>query len=426
MIKYIRNTFDKYQIIIHNIMYMNVLKVITLVVPLLTYPYLIKTLGAEKFGLIIWAWIIVDFFIIFINFAFDISITKHISINRDNKLKLSKIFSSVLYIKLIFLLIAFLIFHVLIYTNDTIFENRILFYASFLIVLPEVFMPLWYFRGIEEMKYVAFITSFTKICFALLVFLIIKNENDYLIVPILYAISGIISAGYANYYILYKKHVTLTKVSFQRMYFYIYESIPLFGSNSLFLIKEKISIVLIEKLLGLESVAYFHLIQKFIEIVITPFHIVGFIIYPLMARTKNIIFLKKVILLSFIIGFTVYIIQYILSENIVEFLYGQKNEMIQIIMNIMALNILFGQVSAYIGLNILTVFNKNKEVFQSSLFATVIYFVLIWVFWFFELNINLIVFTVISVVSYFAEMNIRIFFARNLLFNKFKRSQPKT
>ena len=64
-----------------------------MLIPLLSYPYLIRVLGKETYGIIIFAQAIVGYFVILIGFGFNISATKEISINRDDKKKVSEIVS---------------------------------------------------------------------------------------------------------------------------------------------------------------------------------------------------------------------------------------------------------------------------------------------------------------------------------------------
>ena len=67
-----------------------------MLLPLITYPYLIRVLGKEIYGLIVFAQAVVGYLVILVGFGFNISATKEISIHRDNKEKLNEIVSSVI------------------------------------------------------------------------------------------------------------------------------------------------------------------------------------------------------------------------------------------------------------------------------------------------------------------------------------------
>lgn len=86
--------------------------------PLLVVPYLFKTLGVEKFGLIAFAQAIVVYFGLFVNYGFDLSASKEISVHRDDAKKVSEIYSSVTTVKVIFAFIAFIIFTLMVFSID--------------------------------------------------------------------------------------------------------------------------------------------------------------------------------------------------------------------------------------------------------------------------------------------------------------------
>ncbi|MFL0112886.1 oligosaccharide flippase family protein, partial [Tenacibaculum maritimum] len=80
-------TLQKYKGLLANLGYLTVIKVFNLILPLIVFPYLLQTLGSQKYGLVIFAESIVVYLVIFISFGFALSGTKEISIHRDNKKK---------------------------------------------------------------------------------------------------------------------------------------------------------------------------------------------------------------------------------------------------------------------------------------------------------------------------------------------------
>jgi O-antigen/teichoic acid export membrane protein len=407
--------YTNYKIIIHNYLYMNTLKILTIIVPLFTYPYLIKTLGSETYGLVIWGWAIVELFIIFINFGFDITATKNISIHRNDKFFISKILSYTILIKFSFLLISLFLIFCLSNFITQMQTNKDLLLLIFLIAIPESLLPLWYFKGIEKMKYVAIIVSLTKILFAFLIFTFITDKSDYKLVPVLYFISGMISVLFAYYIIIFKDKMFFSKFKFNEIITAIKESSSVFGSNSVMVIREKFNLILIERFVGLEALAFFDIIQKFVNVLITPFHILAATIYPHVSRTKNINFVIKITLASLVVSFIVYIFQYVFSDMLVKFLYGSAHPILENILLILSITVPLGALSAFIGINILVVFNKNKYYFFSSLIATLTNFLLFLLFYLFNYKFNIIWFTVVTVIVFGIELLSRIVFSKDLI-----------
>ena len=77
--------------IIENFSYLTLIQVFNLVLPLIIYPYLIRVLGKEVYGTIIFTQTVATYFTIFINFGFNIFGAKEIAINKENIEKTNEI-----------------------------------------------------------------------------------------------------------------------------------------------------------------------------------------------------------------------------------------------------------------------------------------------------------------------------------------------
>ena len=102
----------KYKKLIENFSYLSLLHIFSIAIPLLTFPYLVKTLGQETYGLVIFAQAVVGYLAVFTGFGFGLSATKLVSINRHDTNKLSEIFSSVTTIKIFLLAVSIIILYV--------------------------------------------------------------------------------------------------------------------------------------------------------------------------------------------------------------------------------------------------------------------------------------------------------------------------
>lgn len=72
------------------------------ILPLITFPYLFKTLGVNNFGLLSFSTAILFYFQIFIDFGFNLSGTRQVAINKEDNLLINNIVSSIIYCKLFF------------------------------------------------------------------------------------------------------------------------------------------------------------------------------------------------------------------------------------------------------------------------------------------------------------------------------------
>jgi len=90
-------------------LYLLALQGVNYVFPLLVFPYLMVTLGAEKFGFIGFSFSVIQYLMLIVDFGFNLSATKRVALNIGNKEKLEQIVSSTLFAKLGLMLLSFFI-----------------------------------------------------------------------------------------------------------------------------------------------------------------------------------------------------------------------------------------------------------------------------------------------------------------------------
>ena len=146
--------------------------------PLLIMPYVIYRIGAQQFGVIAVAQVVMIYLATLTDFGFYHTGTREIAINRNNKVKIAEIFYRILTAKALLSVIAFLILLILVYTIPLFKSNRSLYLLGFAYVLGQAFLTTWFFQGIEKMQYLTFVSLFSRVLFVISVLLFIKNETD--------------------------------------------------------------------------------------------------------------------------------------------------------------------------------------------------------------------------------------------------------
>lgn len=193
------------------------LQLINYFLPLLLIPFLVRVLGAEKFGLISLAQATSNFLIFFTDYGFNLSATRELAIKKNNPEKVNEIFTTVSIIKIILLIITFLVFFILIISFPKFKADAIVYLFSFTIVIGQTFFPLWFFQGIEKLKYVTYLTAAFKVLTVIFTFVYIESEMDFIYVNL---ISGVCSIGLslAALILLYKKfNIRFVKVNYSHI-----------------------------------------------------------------------------------------------------------------------------------------------------------------------------------------------------------------
>ncbi|MBS8266572.1 flippase [Mesobacillus boroniphilus] len=164
--------------LVGNIISLIVLQGSNFLFPLITFPYLVRTLGIENYGVLLFCISIMQFLNILIDYGFNISGTRDISINKDRMDKVNAIYNVILTIKILLALLFGLIYFSIILSIPFFSENRAAFLIIFLMIIGNTFFPLWLYQGLERMKYITYFNVIAKAFVTILVFMFIKSADD--------------------------------------------------------------------------------------------------------------------------------------------------------------------------------------------------------------------------------------------------------
>lgn len=204
MLGAIKKLGQNYKVLVSNFISLSSLEGANYVLSLVTLPYLVRVLGPGKYGLIAFAQVFIQGFIILTDYGFCFSATRSVSIHRNDNKKISQIFITVLLIKIILLLVSFLILIAVVFLVPKFRPDWIVYLFTFGMVIGYALFPIWFFLGVERMKFITFINLFSKLAIVIATFIFIKSQADYIYVPLINAI-GLIAAGLAGLWIAAKR-----------------------------------------------------------------------------------------------------------------------------------------------------------------------------------------------------------------------------
>lgn len=378
---------NKYKIILSNFSYLSLLELLGLFFPLITYPYLINVLGKDTYGAIVMAQSIAAYFVIIVNFGFNVSATKDISENREKTEILSNIVSTVFLLKTwIFILICIPYVSIICYTDIT--SYKLLYIFSLGLCIQEMYFPTWFFQGIEKMRYITLVSFVTRLSFLVLIFLCVKEEKDYLYVPLINSLGGIFASIISFYILKYKFSVHLNSVSFKDLKTTFIHSIPFFYSRFVNVVMEKSNAVLIGSFLSYADLAIYDLGVKIVGLLRIPFNLASQVLYPAIVRTKDRKMIKQMLKFILIGSFAIIFIMLFITPYTVRFLgSNQLNETTNLVY-ILDLVLPAVGVGGILGASTLVTFGYLKEYNLSVIYSFVIYFLIIgFMFWPFKITL---------------------------------------
>lgn len=193
-----------------NYFYNLIYNLLTLLLPLLTTPYLSRVLGVENIGIYGFTNSIVTYFVLFGCLGTTLYGQREIAYVQDDKEKQSKVFYEIFFVKLISMFISILLYGFSFCLDGTLS----LYYQILLIYLvANVFDISWYLQGIEEFDKTVIRNLIVKVLSIILIFVLVKKADDLWIYFTIFASSELL--GNITMWIYVPKY--LNKPNFKRL-----------------------------------------------------------------------------------------------------------------------------------------------------------------------------------------------------------------
>ena len=399
--------------LMENLSYVTILQIFYVVSPLITYPYLTRVLGTELYGLVITAQVLVSYASLIINFGSDKVCAKHVAINQDNKDKQSEVLCSVFFVRLYLWGICLFVYAGLVFLIPTYRNAIALFMLFYGTTFNDLLFPQFFFQGIEKMKYSTVISVGARTLFIILVFFVVKTPNDYLYVPILYALGSIIS-GIISFVLLFvKMQYRFYLPSIKTCCWYVKDCSPLFAVDLILTIKDKFNVLLLGLFSGMSNVVVYDLGTKINSFVNKPNEIISTVMLPRFSRDRDTRKFKKVLWVVALIAAILIIIVNIFLPYIVYFFIHEEINLWPI--RLFSIAPLFLSVSSCIAYNLLVAFGYNKYQLYSIIVATGAYLLSLFFIYITNNLSSLYGFIIMAMAAYFVELLYRIYLAKKVI-----------
>ncbi|MEC4008539.1 flippase [Myroides odoratimimus] len=363
--------------LLENFIALFVLQGIGFLFPLITYPYLARIIGVNRFGEIAFALSIVVYFDTLIAYGFNYTAVREIAKNKDDIKKVSIIFSKVLVAKFVLFLIALILFTALVYSIPILFNNRVLLFLTFLYVPGAMLFPEWLFQGIQKMKYVTVLNFVSKLLFTCLVFFVIKKEEDYLYQPLFIAL-GYILSGAISLIIAYKKiGIRFIVPTFLEIKKVIYEGFSMFLTVFLPNLYTNFSITLLGSVGGTHATGIYSSGKKFVDICDSFSSVLSRTFFPFLARRidKHGLYVWISGTVSVFMGIGLFVG----ADLIISIFYGIEFREAATVLKIMSISPFFLFLMNTYGTNYLVLKGREDILRNIVVFCSLFGFVLAWI-----------------------------------------------
>ncbi|WP_248916202.1 oligosaccharide flippase family protein [Pseudomonas moorei] len=288
--------------VVSNYSHMTILQVVNSFFYILIYPFVINTVGVENYGLYVFATSIAAYFMVFINFGFDMHAAKLISLNPDDKNLHSSMLSMVVAAKLFLEFFAVFVFFALLLSIPFLKSNWSLFILCFINTFSCIFLPTWYFHGLQKMKVLTIIQLSFKLLSLPVIYFFVGDVGDVDIYTFIVVFTNILSSLVAFGVAIHISQLRLKWPLFMEVKALLYEVQPFFWSSATNILKQKSVEIIIGSLFGMKEVAIYDLANKIFSVPSLLASNINAALFPVMVKKaqKNIV--NKIIKIELLIG----------------------------------------------------------------------------------------------------------------------------
>jgi O-antigen/teichoic acid export membrane protein len=362
-----------------NIFYNVLFAVAQVLLPLITFPYLARTLGPTYLGSLNFAESIARYFVLLAAVGIPVYGVRMIAKHNDNKTDLSKTFLELFLINLIITTVLAIGFGFSIFFIAKLAADKVLFSWSLAFFFCQAFLFEWFFAGLNQFKFIALRYFFIRILFILSVFVFIKTNTDYSKYMVLQVGASVLVALVNIKYIL--KYITLNKsiLSALNLTKHIKPLLTLFLTIFSISIYLSLDTVLLGFLADNESVGYYSSVLKLNKIIIAILAAVSAAMFPKITHLyqsgeiqKFTELIRKGFYFIISMGIPIMIIVMGCATQIVFIVLGNGYERSVLPLQISAPLILIVSMSSIFGFQILNALSKDKEILISAIIGMVL------------------------------------------------------
>ncbi|WP_195351271.1 oligosaccharide flippase family protein [Bacteroides nordii] len=362
--------------VLENLSYISILQLFSIFLPLISYPYLIRVLGLELNGMIVFAYSIVSYLNLFISFGFNSSTTRNIASLESDKCISNIVFSTYL-CKLILFSFSVCLFLLVISFSHIQIEFRYILYSSLGLSIGELLLPIWYFQGVEKMKYLTIINVGSRTLFTIFIFVFVRQKEDYLLVPLFNSLGAIGGGAYALYVLLAKERVKFSGVNLYSIKMNFRDSAPMFVSSLSSLIYLNVNKLIVGSFLGMSEVSIYDIGEKVMNLLKIPTVVICQSVYPKMSRELNIRYMNKVMLTAFFFMLVLYSMICIWAKQIIKFFLGEHNSTGVILICILSFSSVLLTLNSMLGGNRLIPFGYARQLMNIMIINLLFYVLLL-------------------------------------------------
>ena len=311
-------------------------------------------------------------------------------------------------IKLILIVISFIIMLGIIETFEKFGNDYRLYLITFGWVIGQALFPIWFFQGIEKMKYITIFKVLAQLLSLIAIIIFVNNPKDYLWDPFFNAL-GFISVGIISIMIILKEFrfkLYIPNISVLNSYFK--ESSHFFLSRAAVSIYTSSNAFVLGLFTNNTMVGYYSIAEKLYIALQALYMPIVNVLYPYIAKERNVTLFKKIYKFVIIFNFILIFGLYFITPYLVELISGKQiRESIEVF-RIFLIVAMIVVPSILIGYPFLAALGYKNYANYSVVIASIVHIIGLLVLSYFN-YINIYSIVILLILTQLTDLIIRIF-----------------
>lgn len=354
-------------------------QLLTLLTPLITTPYIARTLGVDGIGEYSFSFSIVAYFVLLAQFGITSYAQREIAYYQDDSREQSRIFFEVISFQLLTVSISLITYYLL---GKLWYVDSLIYWVQALNILAVLFDVSWFFQGLEEFGKIVFRNFVIRFVNIVLMFILIKAPEDLILYTFIIAGMNVVSGIFICLFLKdYLHKVSIKEINLFRNWKPIFQ---------LFLpqIAIQIYVVMNKTMLGVftdvyTENGYYEQADKIVKLLLTIATSLGTVMLPRIASIVakgELEIVKKYMMISYRFSFFITIPMclglIVIAPNFVPWFLGSGYEPVAGILVIISTMIVAVALSNVTGIQFMVPMNRQNQLTLSVVIGAIFNFII--------------------------------------------------
>lgn len=287
-----------------NYSHMTVSQLVNVVVSLCIYPIVIRILGAEVYGVYVFAVAIMYNMKVFVDFGLTTPVVKRfIDCNCDREGE-NKVVTVVVMVRCAFFMLLFGLLLLTVSCVPMLRDNACVYLVVAMQIVADIFSFAWVYQARQKMHIVTYINICAKVVSIPLILLFVKSPSDLYVFALLNSAFLLLGAFFVTMHLLRVEKLRLVRVTTNEVKSILAEGLPFISSDLIGTIRNEVAVLFVGSYLGMREVAIYDLANKIISVPRTFIVNINRALYPDVLST-NKYDVRRLIRYEYLLGMAV-------------------------------------------------------------------------------------------------------------------------